>query len=659
LQDTAFHYKDKTRVYDFKRRLLFTCVFIVCCCINSFAQDCPPNIDFEKGDFSGWNCYTGFVASVNNQNIISLSLSGPQYDRHTMYTASPTGLPMLDFYGGFPVNCPNGSGHSIRLGNSRGGGEAEGVSYEFTIPANKDVYSLIYHYAVVFQDPDHLESQQPRMEIEITDVTDDEVIQCSSFTFHPYGSVLPGFFLSPNPGGETPVWCKDWSAVSINLDNKAGKTIRLFFKTADCTFKRHFGYAYIDVNSECSSEFVGATYCHDDTAVTVVAPYGYQSYKWFNHSFSSVLGTSQTLRLQPPPLAGTTIAVELIPFDGYGCLDTLYARLVDTLTVRAIAGPDMLSCNLEAVQLGIPPKQGIVYHWSPSVGLTNPEVSNPLASPPTTTAYVLTSNSSGGGCRISDTVIVKASIVDNTLQLIGKQAYCITSGDSAILEVKPTSNIQWFKENIPLSGATQTDLRVTQTGTYHALLINNNGCSLTTLQKTVTIDVPRPGITYPIKYAVINKPLTLKAREFGDTVLWNPGTRLDKPKSYNPVFTGATDQLYRVDITTFSGCLTQDTQFVKIVERVEVYVPTAFTPNHDGHNDYLRPLARGLKETHYFRIFNRLGQLLYEMKGDEQPGWDGTIHGNPQTTQTVVWVVEGIGVDNLVYKKTGTTILIR
>src|SRR6478736_2733309 len=80
----------------------------------------------------------------------------------------------------------------------------------------------------------------PNIDFEITNITDGSVINCSSFTFIPYGSVLPGFFESPNPGGDTPVWCKDWSAVSINLDGNAGKRIRLFFKTADCTFRRHF-----------------------------------------------------------------------------------------------------------------------------------------------------------------------------------------------------------------------------------------------------------------------------------------------------------------------------------------------------------------------------------------------------------------------------------
>ncbi len=115
--------------------------------------------------------------------------------RHSMYTITYPGE--LDFYGGFPVNCPNGSGQSIRLGNDLPGTEAEGISYEFTIPANQNQYSLIYNYAVVFEDPGHELYQQPRMEIEITNVTDNSIIDCSSFAFVPNGSGLPGFMESP------------------------------------------------------------------------------------------------------------------------------------------------------------------------------------------------------------------------------------------------------------------------------------------------------------------------------------------------------------------------------------------------------------------------------------------------------------------------------
>ena len=142
-----------------------------------YSQNCPTNLDFETGTFSGWKCYIGRTAEVNGQNVLTLNESGPIPGRHTMLTVSYPGE--TDPYGDFPVNCPNGSGHSIRLGNDQPGTEAEGVSYEFTIPSNQNEYTLIYNYAVVFEDPSHEPYQQPRMEIEITNVTDGDIIECS------------------------------------------------------------------------------------------------------------------------------------------------------------------------------------------------------------------------------------------------------------------------------------------------------------------------------------------------------------------------------------------------------------------------------------------------------------------------------------------------
>jgi gliding motility-associated-like protein len=657
VQNFETSHKTKSRVYRFALQLLFGGLFTSAAYLTASAQNCPPNIDFETGTFDGWTCYTGTTAAVDGVNVITLTQSyGPVLNRHTMYSANPGDG--LDQYGGFPINCPNGSGHSIRLGNNSAGGEAEGISYEFTIPANQNVYSLIYHYAVVFQDPNHEEFQQPRMETEITNVTDNTVITCSSLTFIPYGSLLPGFFESPNPGTETPVWCKDWSAVSINLDGMAGKTIQLFFKTADCTFRKHFGYAYIDVNSECSSEFVGAAYCPDDTTVNVIAPYGYQDYTWFSNGFTSILGTKQIISFTPPPVAGTTIAVEVVPYNGYGCLDTLYAKLIDTLSVTAHAGPDTLSCNHNPVQIGVIPKPGLVYKWRPAAGLTNATISNPLASPDSTTTYVLTANHDGGGCVSTDTVVVVSSIIDDSLQLIGRAKYCEDSGDSTILRVHPTESIQWFRDNNSIKGADQSDYRVIRSGSYYALLTNKEGCSIATGIQDVFIDRRKAGITYPVEYAVVNLPLSLEARQLGETALWSPGISLDNPASYTPVFKGQADQLYTIQLKTEGGCTTVDTQLVKTVKTVEMYVPTAFTPNNDGINDVLRPILMGIKELHYFRVFNRWGQVLFETKTN-RAGWNGTYGGLPMSTQVVVWMAEGLGADGNIYTQKGTSLLVR
>lgn len=645
--------KKQTCFFHYSFKLFLICLWS----FTTNAQNCPPNIDFETGSLNGWTCYAGNTGHVNGVNVLTLSPSGPISDRHTMFTASQAGG--LDPYGSFPVNCPNGSGHSIRLGNDQAGTQAEGVSYEFTIPASKNIYSLIYHYAVVFEDPHHQEYEQPRMEIEITNVTDNTIIDCSSFTFIPYGSILPGFFISPiqiNPN--SPIWCKDWSAVSINLDGNAGKTIRLFFKTADCTFRRHFGYAYIDVNSECSSEFVGATYCPDDSAINVTAPYGYQNYNWYNNTFVQVLGNQQTIRFFPPPPVGTTIAVQVVPYNGYGCLDTLYAKLIDTLTVTANAGRDTLSCNKNPVQLGVISKPGLVYSWKPAAGLNNPSVSNPFASPLITTTYVVSTSNVGGGCMVTDTVIVKAAIIDSSLQLIGKDMFCEDSGDSAVLKVQPTDNIQWFKDNDVIRGANQSQYRVTKSGSYYAMLSNKEGCSIATAKKDIVIDKPTPGIRYPLQYAVVDLPFSLQARQFGSTVVWKPGIKLDNPEIDNPVFNSSSEQLYTIEITTSTGCVTIDTQFVKIVPHVDIYVPSAFTPNKDGLNDLLRPTLMGIKELRYFRIFNRWGQLLFDTK-NVLPGWDGKIAGILQPTQTFVWMAEGLGADNKLYMRKGTSTLVK
>lgn len=620
------------------------------------AQVCPANIDFEGGNFNQWQCYEGGVEALGNRNVITLYQTGAQPNRHTMIKTD--GRNAVDPFGGFPVNCPNGSGNSIRLGNSLAGTEAEGVAYTFKIPDGQDVYSLIYHYAVVFQDPNHEPFQQPRLEIEISNLTDNKVIDCSSFTFFATGTLLPGFFLSPNPRGGTPVWCKDWSAVSVNLNGNAGKTIRLFFKTADCTFRRHFGYAYIDVNSECSSEFVGSAYCRDDTSVNLTAPFGYSQYKWYNSDFTQQLGNTQSIRFQPVPPPGSTFAVTVVPYNGYGCPDTLIATLTDTLTLKARAGLDTFSCNYEPVPIGSNYRPGLVYSWSPVTGLSNPNVANPFASPGQTTHYVLRTSNDGGGCADYDTVIVRASVIDSTINIRGSPMYCSDSGDSSILVVKPADDIQWYRNDVIIAGATQREYHAMSNGIYNALLHDDEGCTVQTEGITVQIDDPVPGIMYPVEYAVIDQPMDLHARKIGDSVLWSPGLFLDNISTYDPVFQGVSEQLYLIALKTNSGCLTIDTQLIKTVDRVEVYVPNAFTPNNDGLNDLLRPTLMGVKTLKYFKIFNRWGQLIYQTSTAHE-GWDGTLRGAPQLSQVYAWIAEAVGVDDRIYTRRGSTVLIR
>jgi gliding motility-associated-like protein len=298
------------------------------------------------------------------------------------------------------------------------------------------------------------------------------------------------------------------------------------------------------------------------------------------------------------------------------------------------------------------------YLWTPATGLSSPYVSNPYANPDVSTTYIVATSNSGGGCRTTDTVVVKASKIKSDMTLVGKDAYCLGYGDSSILHVQPTDRIQWYKNGAAISGATQTSLRVNQTGVYYAMLYNDEECIISTAKQPITIDKARPAEAYPVQYALINTPQTLKARGFGQEYLWSPGINLSTRGNSAPVFTGSQDRLYTIQIKTSTGCITVDTQLVKTIKQVEVFVPTGFTPNNDGKNDFLHPIMMGVKQLRYFRVFNRWGNLMYDMRA-EQRGWDGSSQGIPQQTQTLVWMFEGVGIDNKVYTKKGTTVLLR
>lgn len=299
--------------------LLFSLVFIYG---KAGAQGCPPNIDFETGTFNNWECFIGSTSAAGGVNTINLTLSSPMPRRHTITTG--TGL---DPYGNFPEVCPYGGTYSVKLGNDSAGRGAEAISYTFTVPPTQDTFSFTYFYAIVFQDPNHPTSQQPRFIANAYDVATGDPISCASYTYVST-SGLPGFENSPAGGN---ILFKRWSPVSIRFNGLGGHTVRLEFKTADCTAGQHFGYAYVDVSAGCSSIVAAAPYCIESNALTLNAPFGFQSYTWYNSNYTTVIGTGQTLTLSPPPAnPGDTFRVDMIPFPGFGCRDTATAIAVSS-----------------------------------------------------------------------------------------------------------------------------------------------------------------------------------------------------------------------------------------------------------------------------------------------------------------------------------------
>jgi gliding motility-associated-like protein len=285
-----------------------------------FAQ-CPANLGFEMGTFNKWTCFSGRIDTVARG--FHVADTEPLSTRHTIFKNSK----LKDRFGGFPVNCPNSSNYSIRLGNDSTGAQIDGARYTLTIPADKDVYSVIYNYAVVLQNPNHAESQQPRFTAKVFDVGTNQYITCSSFDFAASSS-LPGFKLSTTVGGaNTSVYYKPWSPVTIKLVGYAGKTLQLEFTVNDCTLGGHFGYAYLDINEDCASPISGNIFCLGAKSTVLTGPFGFKEYKWYNADFTNLLGSENYLVLDPVPAANTIFALEVYPYPGSGCVDTLYTKL--------------------------------------------------------------------------------------------------------------------------------------------------------------------------------------------------------------------------------------------------------------------------------------------------------------------------------------------
>jgi gliding motility-associated-like protein len=120
---------------------------------------------------------------------------------------------------------------------------------------------------------------------------------------------------------------------------------------------------------------------------------------------------------------------------------------------------------------------------------------------------------------------------------------------------------------------------------------------------------------------------------------------------------------YTVRIDYGNGCPVVDTVMVAMRQNPGpcvsgIFVPKAWSPNNDRHNDMLYPLPVCIRELKYFRVFNRWGQLVFETNIQNQ-GWDGMFKGQPQVMDTYTWTLEATGEDGKHYKLAGNSVLIR
>lgn len=188
-------------------------------------------------------------------------------------------------------------------------------------------------------------------------------------------------------------------------------------------------------------------------------------------------------------------------------------------------------------------------------------------------------------------------------------------------------------------------------------------CPSTPVSKdtTLNIEFPIDAVRMPSVSAYKGVPTPISARLMnGYRYQWVPSWGLDYPDSSTTNFNYQNTIEYLIHLISPAGCVTADTVLVRVFDNnlIDIMVPKSFTPNNDGVNDVLYPYLAGIKEFHYFRIYNRYGQLMFQTTNPDM-GWDGNFNGQHQPMSVYIWMVEGITNNGTLFQKKGETLLLR
>jgi gliding motility-associated-like protein len=341
-----------------------------------------------------------------------------------------------------------------------------------------------------------------------------------------------------------------------------------------------------------------------------------------------------------------------------GCInnDSVRVRVVDFVTLRAMN--DTTICRGDAISLGAV-SDGLAFSWTPVANLNNPNIINPVAVTNNTTTYSVTAII--GGCNASDQVVV--TTVAYPIANAGQDPTICYNTSTQLNGSIVGSSFKWtpvsYLNNPNILNPVSSPPRTTQ---YILSAFDTLGCPKPGNDTIVVIVTPRVrAFAGNDTTVVVNQPLQFFGTG-GVNYVWSPSTGLNSTVIYNPIgIYGLTiDSVrYKLVVTDAIGCA--DSAFVTV--RVfktspSVFVPTAFTPNNDGLNDVVRPIAVGVKKINYFSIYNRWGQLVFTTTVNGK-GWDGKISGREQNSGVFVWMVSATDyLDKPIFLK-GTVTLIR
>ncbi|MDD3877904.1 MAG: PKD domain-containing protein [Bacteroidales bacterium] len=353
-----------------------------------------------------------------------------------------------------------------------------------------------------------------------------------------------------------------------------------------------------------------------------------------------------TASITVTPTSNTTYTVTVT--DQNNCSEIAAVVVQIHSPPNANAGGDIQIClghqgNLNA-------SGGVNYQWSPTSGLSSATISNPMASPPVSTTYTVTVTDANG-CSATDDVSV--GIYPDPQISFSADIY---NGCSPLL-VQFTDNtipipVSWswnFGDAYSSSNTSSTQNpthQYTEPGVYTVMLTvtTTEGCVKSLTYNNLIHLYPNPQAAFslnPTSATVENPIVQFTNLSAGATSwFWN----FDDPASsqnnfstlHSPSHTYNNEGDYEVVMIALSqfGCADTAYGSLKILPEYSIYIPSAFTPNNDGLNDFFKGFGNAIDEYAMY-IYTRWGELVFESNDYNKP-WDGrSMHNNTPLIQDV------------------------
>ncbi len=256
--------------------------------------------------------------------------------------------------------------------------------------------------------------------------------------------------------------------------------------------------------------------------------------------------------------------VKLMVTDINGCIDSIVKVIVMT-EVKIRKSPDVTLCGSGPVQLSV--TGGSIYSWSPAAGLNNPNISNPVATPlSSTTYYVDVSNADG--CFDNDSI----RITVNDLPVVSKSKdTSVCKGSEVQLLAGGGVSYDWIPAgSLSNSKIANPVAKPLSTTNYVVKVTSAEGCSST---DSIRVAVkPVAVITKSNDTTVCNQAPVKLFVSGGLSYFWSPSSTLDNPLSATPVASPLSTTVYHVAITDAQSCIYNDSIKVTLAPSPDVQV---------------------------------------------------------------------------------------